>query len=106
VGKFGDVESVRTHWDKGYLFVVYKEPESALQMFQQLQHYEGRKQYVKILKTELQEIQKPTFVSPKADFYVRWPQNTSKRTRMETELLQTTDTSNSNQEVVSDATLT
>jgi len=41
IDRFGEIVEVRSHWKKGFLFVVFKEEEVALQVVNLLSSFEG-----------------------------------------------------------------
>lgn len=63
---FGEVEEFRCFWEKEYIFVIYKKPESATAAYKSLMDFNQKKQ----LCTKFQQ---DKLSQPKTNFYVRWP---------------------------------
>jgi len=73
--RFGEVLEVRTHWTKGFLFVVYKEEEVVRRVANLLLQHEERVKLTKDMESEHAACGLSRKSAPRPTYYVRLPKS-------------------------------
>ncbi len=73
LASFGPILKLKEHWEKGFLFVVYKEVPHAEQAQKALESFEQRKAITEKIRKELLQEGQSLAYAPLPCFYVRWP---------------------------------
>eukprot|EP00026_Physarum_polycephalum_P004692 Phypoly_transcript_04715.p1 GENE.Phypoly_transcript_04715~~Phypoly_transcript_04715.p1 ORF type:complete len:607 (+),score=136.27 Phypoly_transcript_04715:163-1983(+) len=71
--RFGTVVRVKQFLEKRHIFITYDNKNSALQALRALKPLEVRKKIVQEVRERLRAEDRQTLVSPRSNFYVRWP---------------------------------
>lgn len=71
--RFGTVVRVKQFLEKRHIFITYDNKSSALQALRTLKPLEVRKKIVQEIRERLRAEDRQTIVSPRSNFYVRWP---------------------------------
>lgn len=71
--RFGTVVRVKQFLEKRHIFITYDNKNSALQALRTLKPLEVRKKIVQEVRERLRAEDRQTLVSPRSNFYVRWP---------------------------------